>query len=85
MGTSFISTEILQAMYSMPEIQRFNRLHHIETRLKLKGRTYLILLLSSICSLHKGQNPTSTQKEENSPVQGGRDEYQEWALTQETQ
>lgn len=67
-------------MHSVPEAQRFTWLHHAEIRLKLKCRTYPILLSPSICSLHKGQNPTSTRKEENSPVQKGNDERQEQAL-----
>lgn len=85
MGTSFISTETLSGMHSVLEIQKFIWLHHTEIRLRLKCPTYLILLLPSICSLHKGQNPTSTRKEENSPAQKGNDEHQEQAQLQETQ
>lgn len=80
MGTSFISTETLSATHSVLEAQRSTWLHHVEIKLKLKCHTYPILLSPSISSLHKGQNPTSTRKEENSPVQKGNDECQERAL-----
>lgn len=66
-------------MHSVLEAQRFTWLHHWN-QTKTECRTYLILLSPSICSLHKGQNPTSTRKEENSPVQKGNDERQERAL-----
>ena len=69
MEMSFISIGNFSVMHSLFEIQRSIWFCQTKIRLlKLEFYTHPILLLPSICSLHKGQNLTWTQKEENSPV-----------------